>query len=235
MTAHGPFSPRDWGSHPAYVWPDYKSTVLRGPTKPLIPLNQTLSELTGPVYGHESVGPLDHDLTKNARVNGEPLGERIVVAGRVLDEDGKPLPDTLIEVWQANAAGRYIHKADQHDAPLDPNFRGSGRCITDGQGRYRFHSIKPGAYPWGNHPNGWRPNHIHFSLFGPSFVTRLVTQMYFPGDPLLDLDPIYKASPEGRREMMVSTFDLDITEPEFALGYSFDIVLRGRNATPMEA
>ena len=235
MTAHGPFSPRDWDSHPAYVWPDYISTVLRGPTRPLIPLKQTLSELTGPVYGHESVGPLDNDMTKNARVNGEPLGERIAVAGRVLDEDGSPLPNTLLEVWQANAAGRYIHKTDQHDAPLDPNFRGSGRCVTDAQGRYKFYSIKPGAYPWGNHPNGWRPNHIHFSLFGPSFVTRLVTQMYFPGDPLLDLDPIYKASPEGRRELMVSNFDIEVTEPEFALGYTFDIVLRGRNATPMEA
>ncbi|MBE9553842.1 MAG: protocatechuate 3,4-dioxygenase subunit beta [Proteobacteria bacterium] len=234
MTAHGPFSPRDWLSHPAYVSPEYKSTVLRGPTKPLVPLKQTLSEMTGPVYGHECVGPLDHDMTKNARVNGEPLGERIVVAGRVLDEDGKPLPNTLLEVWQANAAGRYIHKNDQHDAPLDPNFRGSGRCVTDAQGRYKFYSIKPGAYPWGNHPNGWRPNHIHFSLFGPSFITRLVTQMYFPGDPLLDLDPIYKASPEGRRELMVANFDLDVTEPEFALGYSFDIVLRGRNATPMQ-
>ena len=234
MTAHGPFSPRDWVSQPPYVSPEYKSTVLRGPTKPLIPLKQTLSEMTGPVYGHESVGPLDHDMTKNARVNGEPLGERIVVAGRVLDENGSPLPNTLLEVWQANAAGRYIHKNDRHDAPLDPNFRGSGRCVTDGEGRYRFYSIKPGAYPWGNHPNGWRPNHIHFSLFGPSFVTRLVTQMYFPGDPLLDLDPIYKASPEGRRELMVSKFDLDVTEAEFALGYSFDIVLRGRNATPME-
>ncbi len=234
MTAHGPFSPRDWVSQPPYVWPDYKSTVLRGPTKPLIPLKQTLSEMTGPVYGHECVGPLDHDMTKNARVNGEPLGERIVVAGRVLDEDGKPLPNTLLEVWQANAAGRYIHKNDQHDAPLDPNFRGSGRCVTDGDGRYKFYSIKPGAYPWGNHPNGWRPNHIHFSLFGPSFVTRLVTQMYFPGDPLLDLDPIYKSSPEGRRELMVSNFDLDVTEPEFALGYIFDIVLRGRNATPTQ-
>lgn len=233
MTAHGPFSPRDWGTHPPYVYPDYKSTTLRGPTKPLIPLKATLSEMTGPVYGHESVGPLDHDMTKNAQVNGEPLGERIVVAGRVLDEDGKPLPDTLLEVWQANAAGRYIHKNDQHDAPLDPNFRGSGRCVTDAEGRYKFYSIKPGAYPWGNHPNGWRPNHIHFSLFGPSFVTRLVTQMYFPGDPLLDLDPIYKSSPEGRRELMVSKFDLAVTEPEFALGYSFDIVLRGRNATPM--
>lgn len=234
MTAHGPFSPRDWVSQPPYVYPDYKSTVLRGPTKPLIPLKQTLSEMTGPVYGHECVGPLDHDMTKNARVNGEPLGERIVVAGRVLDEDGKPLPNTLLEVWQANAAGRYIHKNDQHDAPLDPNFRGSGRCVTDGDGRYKFYSIKPGAYPWGNHPNGWRPNHIHFSLFGPSFVTRLITQMYFPGDPLLDLDPIYKSSPEGRRELMVSNFDLDVTEPEFALGYIFDIVLRGRNATPTQ-
>lgn len=234
MTAHGPFSPRDWGAHPPYVFPGYKSTVLRGPTKPLIPMNATLSEMTGPVYGHESVGPLDHDMTRNARVNGEPLGERIVVAGCVLDEDGKPLPNTLIEVWQANAAGRYIHRNDQHDAPLDPNFRGSGRCVTDAEGRYRFYSIKPGAYPWGNHPNGWRPNHIHFSLFGPSFVTRLVTQMYFPGDPLLDLDPIYKSSPEGRRELMVSKFDIDVTEPEFALGYTFDIVLRGRNATPMQ-
>lgn len=234
MTAHGPFSPRDWVSQPPYVHPEYKSTVLRGPTKPLIPLKQTLSEMTGPVYGHESVGPLDHDMTKNALINGEPLGERIIVAGRVLGEDGKPLPNTLIEVWQANAAGRYIHKNDRHDAPMDPNFRGSGRCVTDADGRYRFYSIKPGAYPWGNHPNGWRPNHIHFSLFGPSFITRLVTQMYFPGDPLLDLDPIYKASPEGRRELMVSNFDLDVTEAEFALGYSFDIVLRGRNATPME-
>ena len=233
MTAHGPFSPRDWGTHPPYVYPDYKSTTLRGPTKPLVPLKSTLSEMTGPVYGQESVGPLDHDMTRNARVNGEPLGERIVVAGRVLDEDGKPLPNTLLEVWQANAAGRYIHKNDQHDAPLDPNFRGSGRCVTDAEGRYKFYSIKPGAYPWGNNPNGWRPNHIHFSLFGPSFVTRLVTQMYFPGDPLLDLDPIYKSSPEGRRELMVSKFDLDVTEPEFALGYTFDIVLRGRNATPM--
>ena len=235
MTAEGPFSPRDWASQPPYVWPGYKSTALRGPTKSLIPLKQTLSELTGPVYGHECVGPLDHDMTRNAVVDGEPVGERIIVAGRVLDEDGRPLPRTLIELWQANAAGRYIHENDRHNAPLDLNFRGSGRCVTDGEGRYRFHSIKPGAYPWGNHANAWRPNHIHFSLFGPSFITRLVTQMYFPGDPLLDLDPIYKAVPEGRRELLVATFDLDVTEPEFALGYSFDIVLRGRDATPTQA
>jgi len=234
MTAHGPFSPRDWDAHPPYVYPDYKSTGLRGPTQPLIPLKQTLSELTGPVYGRESVGALDHDLTRNARVNGEPLGERIAVAGRVLDEDGRPVPDTLIEIWQANAAGRYVHKSDQHDAPLDPNFRGSGRCVTDNEGRYKFYSIKPGAYPWGNHANGWRPNHIHFSLFGPSFITRLVTQMYFPGDPLLDLDPIYLGAGAGARELLISKFDLEITEADFALGYRFDIVLRGRNATPAQ-
>ncbi|HJS33353.1 MAG TPA: protocatechuate 3,4-dioxygenase subunit beta [Alphaproteobacteria bacterium] len=228
------FKPRDWSAHPPYIHAGYKSTALRGPTKPLVPLAQTLSELTGPVYGHDSVGPLDSDLTKNARKNGEPLGERIVVTGRVLDEDGRPLPDTLIEIWQANAAGRYIHTIDQHDAPLDPNFLGAGRCVSDAAGRYHFHTVKPGAYPWGNHFNGWRPNHIHFSLFGPSFVTRLVTQMYFPGDPLLDIDPIYQGSPAGARELMVAKFSIDVTEPNFALGYVFDIVLRGRNATPME-
>lgn len=233
MTDRG-YSPRDRLAHPPYIHPDYKSTILRGPTKPLVPLPQTISELTGPVYGHESVGPLDNDMTRNARVNGEPLGERIIVTGRVVDEDGRPLPDTLVEVWQANAAGRYIHRNDQHDAPLDPNFRGSGRCVTDSDGRYRFYSVKPGAYPWGNHPNAWRPNHIHFSLFGPSFVNRLVTQMYFPGDPLLDLDPIYLGVPEGARERLISRFSIDVTEPEFALGYEFDIVLRGRNATPTQ-
>lgn len=227
--------PRDWTSHPKYIHPPYASTPLRGPTKPLIPIRQSLSELTGPVYGHESVGALDWDLTRNARRNGEPLGERIIVAGRVLDEDGRPVPNTLVEVWQANACGRYVHKVDQHDAPLDPNFLGAGRCVTDAEGRYRFYSIKPGAYPWGNHHNAWRPNHIHFSLFGPTFLTRLVTQMYFPGDPLLDLDPIYQSSPPGARERMISAFSIDLTEPEFALGYIFDIVLRGRSQTPMEA
>jgi protocatechuate 3,4-dioxygenase beta subunit len=226
--------PRDWDAHPPFIFPDYKSTVLRGPTKPLIPLRQTLSELTGPVYGRESVGPLDADLTKNGRKDGEPLGERIIVTGRVLDEDGRPIPNTLVEVWQANAAGRYIHKVDQHNAPIDPNFFGGGRCVTDDSGHYRFYTIKPGAYPWGNHPNAWRPNHIHFSLFGPSLATRLVTQMYFPGDPLLDLDPIFLGTPAGARDRLVSHFDLSVTEPEFALGYRFDIVLRGRGATPME-
>ena len=228
------YRPRDWSSHPPFIHADYNSTVLRGPTKPLVPIGQTLSELTGPVYGQDSVGPLDHDLTKNGAKNGEPLGERIIVTGRVLDEDGRPVQGTLIEVWQANAAGRYLHVVDQHDAPLDPNFFGGGRCVTDDDGRYRFLSIKPGAYPWANHPNAWRPNHIHFSLFGPSFATRLVTQMYFPGDPLLALDPIFQGSPEGARDSLISRFSLDVTEPGFALGYEFDIILRGRTATPME-
>jgi len=228
------YTPRDWSSQPPLVFPAYKSTIGRGPTRPLVPLAQSLSELTGPVYGHESVDELDHDLTRNAARNGEPLGERIVVTGRILDEDGRVQPNTLIEIWQANAAGRYVHRSDQHDAPLDPNFLGAGRCVTDDAGRYRFYSVKPGAYPWKNHHNAWRPNHIHFSLFGPSFATRLVTQMYFPGDPLLDLDPIYQAAPEGARERMIARFSIDATEPEFALGYVFDIVLRGRGATPME-
>ena len=227
-------TPRDWASQPPYLHAPYRSTSLRGPTKPLIPIQQTLSELTGPVYGHESVGRLDADLTKNARKNGEPLGERIIVTGRVMGEDGRPLPDTLLEIWQANACGRYVHKTDQHDAPLDPNFLGSGRCVTDSEGRYRFYTIKPGAYPWGNHHNAWRPNHIHFSLFGPTFLTRLVTQMYFPGDPLLELDPIYLSAPGGARERMIANFSIDVTEPGFALGYVFDLVLRGRRATPME-
>lgn len=228
------YNPRDWASQPRYIDAGYKSTALRGPTKPLIPIRQSLSELTGPVYGHDSVGPLDADLTRNGRRDGEPLGERIIVTGRVLDEAGRPVPNALVEVWQANAAGRYIHKTDQHDAPLDPNFFGGGRCATDTEGRYRFLTIKPGAYPWGNHHNAWRPNHIHFSLFGPSFITRLVTQMYFPGDPLLAFDPIYQSVPPGSRERLISRFTLDVTEPGYALGYEFDIVLRGRNETPME-
>jgi protocatechuate 3,4-dioxygenase beta subunit len=224
-----PFGPRDWGSHPPYIHPEYKSTPLRGPTKPLIPLKQTLSELTGPVYGHESVGRLDADLTKNGRKNGEPLGERIIVTGRVLDEDGRPQPNTLVEIWQANAAGRYAHEVDQHPAPLDPNFTGAGFCVTDAEGRYRFVTVKPGAYPWRNEPNAWRPAHIHFSLFGRAFSQRLVTQMYFPGDPLLEYDPIVRSIPNLRaRERLVARFDWSATMPEWALGYRFDVTLGGR-------
>lgn len=223
--------PRDWTTQPKLIEPDYKSTLLRGPTKPLITVPQTLSELTGPVYGHDTMQLNDADLTRNGRRSGEPLGERIIVTGRLLDEDGRGVPNSLVEVWQANACGRYVH-VDAHDAPLDPNFIGGGRCVTDAEGRYRFMTIKPGAYPWGNHHNAWRPQHIHFSVFGPSFLTRLVTQMYFPGDPLLDYDPIFKSAPEKSRPRMVSKFRMDLTEPEYALAYEFDIVLRGRNETP---
>ena len=225
---------RDWSSQPPYLHPPYKSTPLRAPRRPLVPLAHTLSELAQPVYGHDDIGELDHDLTRNAARNGEPLGERIVVTGRVVDERGRPVRGTLVELWQCNSAGRYVHKVDRHDAPLDPNFLGSGRTLTDADGRYRFLTIKPGAYPWGNHPNAWRPNHIHFSLFGRCFASRLVTQMYFPGDPLLDHDPIYQSTPRGVRERLISRFSLDVTEPGFALGYEFDIVLRGPLETPME-
>lgn len=225
---------RDWATQPSYVDSGYRSTTLRGPQQKLLPLAHSLSELAAPVYGHDRIGELDHDLTENARVNGQPLGERIIVAGRVLDEGGRPVRNTLVELWQCNAAGRYVHRADQHDAPLDPNFLGAGRCITDGDGRYRFVTIKPGAYPWRNHPNAWRPNHIHFSLFGEFFASRLVTQMYFPGDPLMALDPILRATPAEARDLLVAKFSLDLTQEGFALGFQFDIVLRGPKATPME-
>ena len=225
MTAAYPT--RSLAAHPPYLYPDYRSTVKRTPARPLVVIPHTLSELTGPVYGHESLGEHDRDLTRQHP--GEPLGERIV------DEDGRPVPDTLVEIWQANAAGRYVHVVDQHPAPLDPNFTGAGRAVTDAQGRYRFTTIKPGAYPWKNHANAWRPAHIHFSLFGPSFLSRLVTQMYFPGDPLLALDPMWMSIPDERARLrMMSTFDIETTEPEWALGYRFDIVLRGRDATPTE-
>lgn len=225
---------RDWTSQPPYLYPEYKSTPLRAPKRPLVPLAHTLSELAQPVYGHEDIGEFDHDLTRNAVSNGAPLGERIIVTGRVLDARGRPVRHTLVEVWQCNAAGRYVHRADQHDAPLDPNFLGAGRTLTDAEGRYRFLTIRPGAYPWGNHPNAWRPAHIHFSLFGEHFASRLVTQMYFPGDPLLALDPIYQSTREGVRERLVSRFDIGVTEAGFALGFVFDIVLRGPLETPME-
>jgi protocatechuate 3,4-dioxygenase, beta subunit len=221
------------GTHPAYDTPAYESTGTRAPKQPLIILPHTLSELTGPVYGRGKAKAEEADLTRQHK--GEPLGERIIVTGRILDENGTPVANSLVEIWQANAAGRYIHIVDQHPAPLDPNFTGAGRCVTDGEGRYRFITIKPGAYPWRNHHNAWRPAHIHFSMFGPSFVSRLVTQMYFPGDPLLALDPIYNSIPDERARMrMISSFDIDTTEPEWALGYRFDVVLRGPKATPME-
>jgi protocatechuate 3,4-dioxygenase beta subunit len=218
---------------PPYLYPDYVGTRLRAPKRPLIPLRHTLSEVTGPVFGDERVGELDHDLTRQHA--GEPLGERILVGGRVLDSDGRPVTGTLVEIWQANTAGRYLHEVDRHPAPIDPNFSGAGRCLTDQEGRYQFVTIKPGAYPWRNHANAWRAAHIHFSLFGPAFATRLVTQMYFPGDPLFFQDPIFHSVREQRdRQRLISQFDLDHTVPEWALAYRFDIVLRGRESTPME-
>ena len=220
------------GTHPANLSPDYKSTVARSPSKPAVVLPHTLSEITGPLRREERLDAGESDLTRQRM--GAPLGERIVVQGRVLDEDGRAVPQALVEIWQCNAAGRYHHPGDQHDAPLDPNFHGGGRCRADGEGNYRFVTIKPGAYPWGNHRNAWRPAHIHFSLFGPAFATRLITQMYFPGDPLLAFDPIYNSVPAGARARLQSAFDIEATQPEWALAYRFDIVLRGRNATPME-
>jgi protocatechuate 3,4-dioxygenase beta subunit len=199
----------------------------------LVKIPHTLSEITGPSFPAELVSPLAHDLTRQHR--GEPLGERIVVGGRVIDESSHPLANTLVEIWQANAAGRYQHELDQHDAPLDPNFTGCGQAVTDAEGRYRFVTIRPGEYPWRNHYNAWRPAHIHFSLFGPAFATRLVTQMFFPGDPLLPFDPIFNCTAdEHARNRLISVFDWDNTLPMQALGYRFDIVLRGRDATPME-
>lgn len=225
---------RDWTGHPPFLYPAYRSTVLRAPAKPLVPLKQALNKRSFPVYGQEGIGPEDHDLTRNARRSGEPMGERIIVSGRVLDERGRPIPQVLIEIWQANAAGRYIHKADQHQVPLDPNFFGGGRCVTDAEGRYRFLTVRPGAYPWGNHPNAWRPGHIHFSLLGSSIASRLVTQMYFPGDPLFAHDPIFQGTPEKARERLIARFSLNVTEEGFALGYDFDIVLHGPAETFFE-
>ena len=218
---------------PKHLSPEYRSTVKRSPSKPLVIVPHTLSELTGPAFGHDAIQENDNDLTKQHK--GEPLGERIIVHGHVLDEDGRGVPNTLLEIWQANACGRYIHVRDQHPAPLDPNFTGAGRAQSDASGYYRFVTVKPGAYPWRNHFNAWRPNHIHLSLFGNTIASRLVTQMYFPGDPLFEFDPIFNSVTDAKaRERMVSAFDLENTQPEWALCYRFNIVLRGRNATPTE-
>jgi protocatechuate 3,4-dioxygenase beta subunit len=221
------------GVHPPLDTPSYQSSRLRAPGQPLVPLPQRLTEITGPLLGPERVIAADADLT--AGHAGDPLGERIIVSGRVLDSDGRPVPDALVEIWQANASGRYAHQVDDHPAPLDPNFTGAGRCVTDSLGRYRFVTIKPGAYPWRNHYNAWRPAHIHFSLFGRAFTQRLVTQMYFPADPLFALDPIFNSIPDPHaRSRLVATFDIELTQPDWALGYSWDIVLRGRTATVFE-
>jgi protocatechuate 3,4-dioxygenase, beta subunit len=233
MNNPAPYRRPHVNTQPEYLFPKYASTVKRAPAQPLVVLPHTLSEVTAPVFGHGDVGAGDSDLTRQHE--GAPLGERIVVSGRVLDENERPVPNILVELWQANAAGRYNHVVDQHDAPIDPNFTGAGRFLTDAEGRYKFMTIRPGEYPWRNHYNAWRPAHIHFSLFGHGLVQRLITQMYFPGDPLLAYDPMFMCVPDEKaRNRLVSVFDLDTTLPEYALGYRFDIVLRGRDATPME-
>jgi protocatechuate 3,4-dioxygenase beta subunit len=227
-----PFRPPAPGSQPDYDFPSYGSTHKRHPKQPLVKAPHTITEVTGPQFRPDQFPP----IADIAKTNGhEAMGERIIVAGTVTDEDGRPVPATMIEIWQANAAGRYPHPADQHDAPLEPHFRGVGRVFTDAEGRYRFITVKPGAYPWRNHANAWRPAHIHYSLFGPGFATRLVTQTYFPGDPLLALDPVFNAVADaGARDRLIAAFDIGLTEPEYALGYRFDFVLRGRGATPFE-
>jgi protocatechuate 3,4-dioxygenase, beta subunit len=220
------------GVNPPFLHPEYVSSLKRAPTKTPVVIPQTLSEITGPAF---QLRQLKGGADLTAQGAGEPLGQRIIVTGSVLDEDGKPVRNTLIEIWQANAAGRYHHSVDQHNAPLDPNFVGKAQLLTDDEGGYKFTTIKPGAYPWRNHPNAWRPAHIHFSLFGPAFSTRLVTQMYFPGDPLLPFDPIFNGiRDEAARQRLISNFDWKTTIPEQALGFRFDIVLRGRLETPME-
>jgi protocatechuate 3,4-dioxygenase, beta subunit len=222
------------GAHPPLDYPPYKSTQLRHPKQPLIYLPHTITEITGPALGDARViTPADADLT--TQHDGEPIGERIIVSGRVFDTEGKPLRNTLVEVWQANAAGRYRHRWDNWPAPLDPNFTGAGRCFTDDEGRYRFTTIKPGPYPWGNHYNAWRPAHIHFSLMGRAFTQRLVTQMYFPGDPFFPYDPIFNSiRDEQARDRMISRFSIHGTQPDWAQAYEFDIYLRGPASTPFE-
>lgn len=220
------------GTHPTLIFPPYKSTIKRGPAQPPLRIRARAPASTNLAAHAGLILPNDTDLTKHG--HGEPLGEKIVVTGRVFDEDGKPVRNSLVEVWQANSAGRYWHKRDQHEAPLDPNFYGLGKMLTDDEGRYRFVTIKPGPYPWGNHDKAWRPAHIHFSMFGNVYAQRLVTQMYFPSDPLFEFDPIFQSIHDAAaRQRLISRFSLEETVGSEMLGYVFDIVLRGRNATPM--
>jgi protocatechuate 3,4-dioxygenase beta subunit len=219
---------------PPYLYEAYQSTRRRAPSLPLIEVPLTISELTGPGPAIGAITPEDADLTRNAGTGGEAIGQRIIVTGRVMDDSGNPLPGVLLEIWQANASGRYLHKQDQWPGPLDPNFLGMGRCLTDRAGRYRFLTIRPGAYPWKNHTNAWRPSHIHFSLFGPSLLSRLVTQMYFPDDPLHERDAIMCSVPVAARRRLIAEYDHSVSEPEWALGYQWDMVVRGSSGTPFE-
>jgi protocatechuate 3,4-dioxygenase beta subunit len=226
---------RDPARHPPALTPGYKTSVARSPRLAPISLEQTVSEVTGPVFGHADLGPLDHDLIRNYAKTGDPIGERIIVHGRVLDENARPVAGTLVEVWQANAGGRYRHKKDSYLAPVDPNFGGCGRTMTDAQGYYFFRTIKPGAYPWRNTVNNWRPAHIHVSVFGAAFSQRLITQLYFEGDPLIPLCPIVQTIPDPAAvQALVARLDMNAAIPLDCLAYRFDIVLRGRRSTLFE-
>jgi protocatechuate 3,4-dioxygenase beta subunit len=232
------YGPKAYSDHPPFRYPAYRSTVKRAPTMDMVRIVASLSELTGPgpVWADAAgVVEADADLTTNAGTGSAAIGERIIVTGRVLTDDGSPVPGTLIEIWQANASGRYVHwRETAFPAPLDPNFLGVGQCLADAEGVYRFTTIKPGPYPWGNHPNAWRPAHIHFSLMGPALGSRLITQMYFPGDPLIPIDPIFNSVPAHSSGRLVATYDHDVTTENWATGYRWDIVLRGPQATPFE-
>ncbi len=235
MSGPGEFYQRDRTWHPPAYSPDYKTSVARSPRLPLLSLENTLSEVTGPVFGHGDLGPLDNDLIRNFAKDGDPIGERIIVHGRVVDENGRGVPGTLVEVWQANAGGRYRHKKDTYLAPVDPNFGGCGRCLTDGEGYYHFRTVKPGAYPWRNWVNNWRPAHIHVSVFGSGFAQRLITQMYFEGDPLIAKCPIVQTiTDQAAIDALVAPLDMNAAVPLDCLAYKFDIVLRGRRSTLFE-
>jgi protocatechuate 3,4-dioxygenase, beta subunit len=235
MIPQAEFIQRDRSQHPPALTPDYKTSVLRSPSLSLWSLQNSLSEVTGPAFGRDELGPLDNDLILNYAKSGEPIGERTIVHGRVLDGNGRPVPNTLVEVWQANAGGRYRHTNDTYIAPIDPNFGGCGRTITDDNGHYAFRTVKPGAYPFRNHVNSWRPAHIHFSVFGSGFAQRLITQMYFEGDPLLAMDSILDTIPDpAARQRLVAPLDMNAAIPIDSLAYRFDIVLRGTRSTLFE-
>ncbi len=235
MRHDGPFTPRDRARHPPALTPGYKSSVLRSPRHAPLSLEATPSESGGPVFGHDIIGPLDHDLLRNHARTGEAIGQRIVVFGRVVDENDRAVGGSLVECWQANAGGRYRHAREGYQAALDPNFGGCGRCVTDADGWYAFRTVRPGAYPWPNGVNDWRPAHIHFSLFGHAFAQRLVTQMYFEGDPMIWQCPIVATVPDRAAvEALIATLDRRNTLPMDALAYRWDVVLRGRRATFFE-
>jgi protocatechuate 3,4-dioxygenase beta subunit len=235
ITTIGDIVRGDAAVFPPYLYEAYRSTIRRAPRLPLVEVPLTASELTTPRVDVGLVTADDADLTRNAGTGGEAIGQRIIVTGRVTDEDGSPVAGALLEIWQANAAGRYVHKRDDWPGPLDPNFLGIGRCLTNAAGEYRFLTVRPGAYPWGNHENAWRPAHIHFSALAPSWHQRLVTQMYFPDDPLLPLDPIFNAVPAGARSRLVAAYAHDVTRSHWALGWRWNIVLAGPSATTFEA